>query len=119
MRYGLTGVASWSHPLVTLAVYPTGVELHSTFSWLRFLVPVWRARYDELAVVQSVGRGDPDRSDSAKAPAQARGVRFVAKDGSWVMFWCYNRDEVLAAFDRQQVRIDAEPRRFQFLHPEA
>jgi hypothetical protein len=118
MRYGSTGIANWTHPLVTLAVYPAGVELRSTFRWLQVLVPVWRARYEELSVVQSVGRADPDGSDSARAPVQARGVRFVARDGSYVIFWCFNRTEVLEALDRQRVAVETEPKRFQFFHPE-
>lgn len=119
MRRGVSGVASWSYPLITLDIYRSGIELRSTFSWLRFLVPVWRARYEELAVVQSVGRADPDGSANARAPVQARGLRFVTKDGSYMIFWCYNRDEVLAALDGQQVMVDTEPKPFQFFRPGA
>lgn len=96
-----------------------GVELGCTFRWwLTPFVPGWLARYDELAAIQSVGRTDPDGSESAKAPFQARGVRFVTKDGAWVVFWCYNRDQVLAAFAEHPVKVDLEPRRFTSLYPE-
>lgn len=119
MRYGATGIANWTHPLVTLVVYPSGVELRSTSRWLQVLVPVWRARYEELSVVQSVGRADPDGTHSARAPVQARGIRFVVKDGTYVIFWCYGRDEVLAALDVQRVNVDIVPKPFQFFRPGA
>jgi hypothetical protein len=96
MMYGRKGFRSTTYLFVTLVVYGSGIELRSTYSWLSRIVPIWRARYEELSVVQSVGRPDPDGGESAKAPLQARGVRFILNDG-YLIFWCLNRDAVLAA----------------------
>ena len=76
MRWGRTPFSNATLPWVTLWIYPTGVELGCTFRWwLTPFVPGWLARYEELAAVQSVGRLDPDGSESAKAPFEARGIR--------------------------------------------
>jgi hypothetical protein len=44
--------------------------------------------------------------------------RSPGKDGAWIIFWCHNRDQVLAAFAQQPVKVDLEPRRFSSLDPE-
>ncbi len=119
MRHGRTGIGNWSYPLIMLWIYSTGVELGSTYRWLSPSVPVWLARYEELAVVHAVGRPDPDGSDSAKGPIQARGVRLVTKDGVYIIFWCFNRDEVLSALAQQRVEVDFQPRRFHWLYPDS
>jgi hypothetical protein len=117
VRSGRTGIGNVGYPFVTLAIYRSGIELRSTYSWLRALVPVWRAQYEDLSIVESVGRPDPDGSESAKAPIQARGIRFVANDGTYILFWCLKRDEVLAVLAQQPVEVDLQPRRFRWLYP--
>lgn len=117
VRSGRTGIGNIGYPFVTLAIYRSGIELRSTYSWLRALVPLWRARYEDLSVVESVGRPDRDGSESAKAPIQARGVRFVAVDGTYILFWCLQRDAVLATLAAQPVKVDLQPRRFRWLSP--
>jgi hypothetical protein len=116
IRHGRSGIVNISHPLVTLAIYASGVELRSTFGWLP-IFPSWRARYEDLSVIEAVGRPDADGTDNALAPNQARGIRFVGKVGGYMIFWCFNRDEVLAALAAHPVRIDYEARRFQWLRP--
>jgi hypothetical protein len=73
MRYGYTGAANWTHPLVTLDMCESGLELRSTFSFLRFMVPVWQARYDEISAVHWLGRPTPDSANS-KGIVMVRGV---------------------------------------------
>lgn len=93
MRYGMTGIANWTAPQVTLDIYEQGLELRPTYRFLRFLVPTWRARYDEISAVRWLGRATPD--SSASGPIMVRGVKFDTTDGDWVIFWCRDRDHVL------------------------
>src|SRR5438552_506535 len=62
MRYGYMGGVNWTYPMVTLDIYKSGLELRPTFSFLRFLVPAWRTRYDEISTVHWLGRPAPDSS---------------------------------------------------------
>ncbi len=116
VRHGRTGLVSVSHPLITLAVYPSGVELRSTYRWLRIFA-TWRARYEDLSSIEAVGRPDADGTDRALMPIQARGIRFVGKEGGYMIFWCLNRDEVLAALAPYPVKIDYQAKRFDWLRP--
>jgi hypothetical protein len=43
-------------PLVALTIYPQGMKLGPAAQWLWALVLLWRARFDELAVVEPVAR---------------------------------------------------------------
>jgi hypothetical protein len=110
------GISNWTYPLITLAIYPSGVELRSTFRLFPFFAP-WRARYEELSVIEAVGRSDADGTPSGVAPIQARGIRLVGKSGGYRIFWCYNRDEVLTALSSHPVTIEYEPKRFRQLYP--
>jgi hypothetical protein len=116
MRYGYSGMANWTYPLVTLDIYQSGLELRSTFAFLRGLVPIWGARYDEISVVQWLGRPAPD-SSIAGTLTMVRGVKFTATDGDYVIFWCYERDQVLGALAKRGLKINAERKRFNYFNP--
>jgi len=118
IRHGRTGIVNITYPLITLAVFPSGIELRSTFRCLP-IFPAWRARYEDLSVIEAVGRPDADGTDSARAPIQARGIRFVGKEGGYMIFWCLNRDEVLAALSSHPVKLGYQPRRFRWTRPQA
>lgn len=87
IRHGRTGLVNITSPLITLAIYPSGIELRSTFRWLP-IFSSWRARYEDLSVVEAIGRPDADKTDPPYAPIQARGIRFLGKEGGYMIFWC-------------------------------
>jgi hypothetical protein len=107
MRYGPTGLLNWSSPLITLCLYRSGLELRATSPWL-FPVPPWRARYDEIAAVHWLGGPGPD-SPLVIGLVVARGVMFTTTDGSWAIFWCRQRDQVLHTLAQLGLRIEANP----------
>jgi hypothetical protein len=76
MMYGRKRFRRTTYLFVTLAVYRSGIGLRSTYSWLSRIVPIWRARYEELSVVKSVGRPDPDGSERRQgtSPGERRPV---------------------------------------------
>jgi hypothetical protein len=117
MRYGYIGGVNWTYPMVTLDIYESGLELRSTFSVLRFLVPVWRARYDEISTVHWLGSPTPD-SSAVIGLTIVRGVRLATTDGNYVIFWCHQRNQVLDALTRHGLKIEAERKRFSFLNPD-
>lgn len=116
MRYGFMGIANWTSPLVTLDMYGSGLELRSTYSFLRFLVPVWRARYDQISSVGWLGRPAPDSSAGAGL-VMVRGVMLTKSNGDWVIFWCPRRNEVLDSLARHGLRIEPERKRLTLLGP--
>ena len=116
MRYGYMGFANWTNPLVTLDLYESGLELRSTYPFLRFLVPVWRIRYDEISSVGWLGRPIPD-SSAGVGLVMVRGVMLTASNGDWVVFWCLRRNEVLDALARRGLRIEAERKRLTLFGP--
>lgn len=113
MRYGYTGIASWSRPLITLDIYQSGLELRPTHSFLRFLVPVWRARFDEILVVNWMGS---PKADTSVVMGLTRGVKFTTTDGDWVIFWCFDRDRLLEVLAGLALTI-AERKRFNYFNP--
>ena len=123
MRHGVTGLGNFTYPFATLDIHPTGIEIRATYRWMRPLFKVWRARYDEIAAVQSIGYDDSDPENTLPITAgrgfPIRGVRFVAKDGSYIIFWCFNRDEVLAVLDHHQAVVEHDPKPFRWLHPDS
>lgn len=118
MRYGYTGFANWSRGLVTMDIYQSGLELRPRYSFLRFLVPIWRARYDEISEVRWMGRSTPDSTIVTGLLVMVRGVRFTTTDGDYVIFWCTERDQVLDALARRGLTIEAERERFNYFSPD-
>jgi hypothetical protein len=47
-----------------------------------------------------------------------RGVRLTTTDGSYVIFWCHDRNQVLDALAGRGLKIEAERTRFNFLFPD-
>jgi hypothetical protein len=130
MRRGYTGLASWSHPLVKLAIYDDGVALGPSASVLKMLVPVWRARFDDISVADAIGGPQDDSEVSLGSLAvplsfitrrgwgiMTRGVRISTTDRSFAIFWCMKRDRVLAALRDRGVNVDPEPRPFHWFSP--
>jgi hypothetical protein len=104
MRCGRPGLANWTSPLVTLWIYPTGGELGPrTDGCPRRFRTGWPALRNSPSSKRTV-EPDPDGSDSASAPVQARGVGFVVNDSAYVVFWCLNRDAVSSALAGQPVQ---------------
>jgi hypothetical protein len=99
-----------TQPLVTLTLYAEGLSMEAGGSrgWLRRAVPVWQARYDELADVQAVGT----------TPPIATGIRFrTASTGEWAVFWTAERPRVLQALSAHGVVVRDEPIRFRYTDP--
>lgn len=115
MRYGNFGVANWTYPLVRLDMYESGLELRATYRFLSWLVPVWRARYDEISAVGWLERPTPD--SSAALGLVKTGVLFTPVDGNWVIFWCHQRNQVLDALARHGLRIDTARKRLTIFGP--
>jgi hypothetical protein len=106
MRYGVTGIAGWSWPLVRLQLLGDVLRLGHSAKLLRFLVPSWEARYQELEVAEAIG-----------SSPLTTGVRLRTTDGDWVVFWTFHRDQVLRAIQQRGVIVDATPSRFRFFAP--
>ena len=117
MRFGWTGLGNWTHPFVALRLYDTGIELGPAAKWLSGLVPVWRSRLDELAVVEPVGQASPDPVQPWPNFEWTRGVRFITNDGSCASFWCYRRNEVLERLAESGLQVEDRPTRFRFFDP--
>jgi hypothetical protein len=118
MRYGYTGFANWGRGLVTLDIYQSGLELRPRYSFLRFLVPIWRARYDEISEVRWMGGSTPDSSIVMGLLVMVRGVRFTTTDGDYVIFWCTERDQILDTLARRGLKIEAARERFKYFSPD-
>ncbi len=101
MKWGRSGLSNCSWPLATLTVFPTGVKLGPSVGALLLLVPVWRARLDELSVVEVVHI------------LGARGIRLRTTDGSSVAFGARTLplDEVLSILGGLGVQIEDSPQR--------
>jgi hypothetical protein len=93
MRYGTLHAANWTWPLVTLDIYPSGIELRPTCTWLPAFIPTRRFRYDDIAMVQLL-RG-------------FRNMRLISRDGAHIIFTCYEREELLGVLRMQGgVRVE-------------
>ena len=129
MRLGKTGIASWSYPLARLTLYSDGLVVGPSRSVLRLLlIPVWKARFDEIQLAESIGGPQPDAQVSpaglfvpfstfTRYGLFTRGVRFRTHDGSYVIFWCFKRDNVLAALKQLGLAVDIHPKRFHWFDP--
>lgn len=101
MRHGWT---SWSYPLVIFRVFPSGVELGPSSRCLWPVVPLWRARFDEMSVVECIVR---------PKVRSAAGVLFRTEDESSELFlyWCRQAGDLLARLDQLGAPVDPTPRR--------
>lgn len=98
--------ATW--PLVRLSLLAEGIRLESSVRFLRFVVPIWEARYDELAEVQAVGR----------IPLFTTGIRFRTETADeWIVYWTPERSTVMRALAAHGVKINTDPVRLHFLNP--
>jgi hypothetical protein len=90
--------ASW--PLARLSVFPWGVHMDGSASWLRTALPVWEARFDELTKIEP-GRG---RLGSYVA------VRFKTRSAAdWAIFWApRNAGRVLDEIERLGVTVSRD-----------
>ena len=101
--------ATW--PLVRLVLMRNGIRLEPSIRFLRWMVPVWEVRYDELLEAQAVGN----------IPLFTIGIRLRAT-GGWVVFWAMTaqvRDGLLRRIADQGVQVGVAPKPFHFLNPEA
>ena len=99
-----------TRPLVRLTLFSEGLSMEASESrrLMRRSVPVWQARYDDLAEVQAVG----------KTPLIATGIRFrTASTGEWAVFWTSERPRVFQALSAHGVDVKAEPIRFRYTDP--
>jgi hypothetical protein len=99
---------SW--PLATLTLLSTGVELGPTWRGLRLFVPVWRARFDELAVVEII----------ETQFRWAKGLRLIPTSGSSVAFGVPPRlelDDIVTALRSHGVRVEVSAERLRLFGP--
>jgi hypothetical protein len=76
--------------LVRLSLFPNGLRLGPSSSLLSMNVPTWEARFDELDVIQAIGR----------VQGFTTGILFrKSQSHDWIIFWTFNRDRVFATFE--------------------
>ncbi|HUC14773.1 MAG TPA: hypothetical protein VMS00_10010 [Acidimicrobiales bacterium] len=105
MRLGFTGIASWSYPLVRLTLYNDGLEIGPAAPFLKLVVPLWRALFQEIDCITMLTRG------------RARGLRFTTRDGAFVIFGTFRTDPLIQALNQLGARIDPVPKRFRYFKP--
>jgi hypothetical protein len=94
-----------SVPFARLSVFTNGVRLGPSSSLLSLQVPTWEARFDELDVIQAIGR----------VKGVTTGVLFrKSQSREWVIFWTGNREQVFATFEHMGVTVSHEPIRLRF-----
>ena len=98
--------ATW--PLVRLNLYPAGLRMEPPVRFLRFLVPTWEARYDELIEVQAVG----------KIPLFSTGIRFrLTSTNQWIIYWTPDRPTVLQSIAAHGMSVNPNAIRFRYWNP--
>lgn len=109
MKWGRSGTSNCSWPLATLKLFSTGVELGPSVRALLPLVPVWRARFAELSVIEVIETRFP----------RSQGVRFTPTSGSSISFGAQRLplDEVLLALERFGLPVDRTPQRVRLIGP--
>lgn len=113
MRWGRSLLANCGSPLVTLCIYQSGLELGPTLPWLA-PVPTWRARFDEISAVRPVGRGQD--SGSAMEIVSPKGIMLTTTDGSFAVFWCIRREQVLEFLAGRGLKIETKGKRLNFFN---
>jgi hypothetical protein len=91
---------SASAPLVRLSLFSNGVRLGPSSSLLSMSVPTWEARFDELDVIQAIGR----------LKGMTTGILFrKSQSHEWVIFWTMGRDQIFTTFEQMGVIVSREP----------
>lgn len=95
-------------PLARLDLLEDGVRIYSNVGRpLSIIVPTWEAGYSELTEVSAVGIG-----------RFASGVRFrTATDGSWIIFWSLQREQLLEALRPIGLPLITQPQPFDHFRP--
>jgi hypothetical protein len=92
-----------SFPFVRLSLFSDGLRLERSHRSLRYLIPTWEVRYDDLIEVQAVGR---------------LGIRFRTRStNEWAIFWAKDRSAVMRAVAEHGVVVNTEAVRFHYLNP--
>lgn len=87
-------------PLVRLSLFSNGLRVGPSSSLLSMSVPTWEARFEELDVIQAVGR----------VKGLTTGILFrKSKSHEWVIFWTTNREMVFTTLDHMGVTVSREP----------
>jgi hypothetical protein len=97
---------NWNYPLVTLDIYPAGLELRPSQPWLKFWVPYWTQPYPMIAGAEVLGR-----------TKLTSGVRFRMTDGDYRIFWCHYPSRVADVLEPLGVNVDRMRRRYSSLFP--
>jgi len=98
-RFGPSGFNA-SVPMVRLSVFSNGVRLGPSSSLLSMQIPTWEARFDELDVIQAIGR----------VKGVTTGILFrKSQSREWVIFWTLNREQVFTAFEHMGITVSREP----------
>jgi hypothetical protein len=87
-------------PLARLSIFSNGIRVGPSSSLLSMSVPTWEARFDELDVIQAIGR----------VQGLTTGILFrKSQSHEWVIFWSTNRDSAFAALENMGVAVSREP----------
>lgn len=110
--WGANILGGWNvtAPFARLSLFDGGLRISGSTRVLSFLLPVptWEARYEELTEVAAVG----------KIEGITSGVLFRTADRRrWVVFWTFNRKDVLSALLARGLPVVTTPRRFRYLRP--
>jgi hypothetical protein len=98
-RVGPTGFNA-TVPMVRLSLFANGVRVGPSSSLLSMSVPTWEARFDELDVIQAIGR----------LTGLTTGIVFrKSQSHEWVIFWTTNRDQVFTTFEQMGLAVSREP----------
>jgi hypothetical protein len=90
-------------PLARLSIFSNGLRVGPSSSLLSLSVPTWEARFDELDVIQAIGRVKGFTTGILLRKSQTH---------EWVVFWTLNREEVFTALEHIGITVSREPVRF-------
>jgi len=94
----LSGSVSATWPLVRLECSDWGIRLRGSARLWRRLVPLWEARYENLATVQLV-------------ESMSTGIRFASDGGAdAVVFWTFKSSEIMDHLEARGVSVDRLPK---------
>jgi hypothetical protein len=87
-------------PMVRLSLFSNGLRVGPSTPLLSLSVPTWEARFDELDVIQAVGR----------VQGLTTGVLFrKSQSHEWVIFWTTNREKVFTTLEQMGITVSREP----------